>query len=195
MRFMLMMHAPRGTGDWAVFNWTQDELKAHMEFMHALNRDLTRTGELVDAQGLATPGEAKVVRAGTDVTVLTWGFALHKVLPIAEALAAEGFSVEVIDPRWLDRASFDRAAVLEAVGRTGALVVVEDALRSFGMGAGIVDHLLPDLFSLLRTAPLRVTGDDVFSPVSRPLERHVHVRDADIQAAITTAARAANPKR
>ena len=73
MRFMLMMHAPRGTGDWAVFNWTQDELKAHMEFMHALNRDLTRAGELVDAQGLATPGEAKVVRAGKNNVPVTDG--------------------------------------------------------------------------------------------------------------------------
>ncbi len=161
---------------------------------------LTKTSSPMPAAGMDLvippgPGAARVVRAGTDVTVLTWGFALHRVLPIAEAMAAEGISVEVIDPRWLDRASFDRDAVLQAVGRTGALVVVEDALRSFGMGAGIVDHLLPDLFPLLRTAPLRVTGDDVFSPVSRPLERHVHVRDADIGAAITTAARAANPKR
>ena len=128
-----------------------------------------------------------------DVTVVTWGYALHRALPIAEALAEQGISVEIIDPRWLDRASFDREAVLESVGRTGALVIAEDALRSFGMGAAILDHLMPDLFGLLRTAPLRVTGDDVFSPVSRPLERHVHIRDADIEAAIVAAARAAHP--
>ena len=87
------------------------------------------------------------------------------------------------------------AAIAEAVGRTGALVIVEDSLRSFGMGGPILDFLMPDLFERLRTAPLRVTGDDVFSPVSRPLESYVHVRDADIETAITTAARAARPKR
>jgi 2-oxoisovalerate dehydrogenase E1 component len=139
------------------------------------------------------PGSSRLVREGTDVTVVTWGYALHRVLAIVEALAAEGISVEIIDPRWLDRQSFDRDAVLDSVARTGALVIAEDALRSFGMGAPILDHLLPDLFGLLRTAPLRVTGDDVFSPVSRPLERHVHIRDADIGAAIVAAARAAHP--
>ena len=56
------------------------------------------------------------MRAGADVTVVAWGHALHRVLAIAERLAREqGISVEVIDPRWLDRASFDRATVLASV--------------------------------------------------------------------------------
>ena len=160
------------------------------------NRLMKTTSPLTAAgmDAVIPPGSSRLVRAGTDVTVLSWGYALHRVLPIAERLEAEGISVEVIDPRWLDRASFDRDGVLAAVGRTGALVVVEDSLRSFGMGQSIVDLLLPDLFGSLRTAPLRVTGDDVFSPVSKPLELHVHVRDADIETAIISAARAARPQ-
>ena len=141
------------------------------------------------------PGSSRLVRAGTARTLLPWGYALHRVVPIAERLEADGVSVEVIDPRWLDRVSFDREGVLDAVGRTGALVIVEDSLRSFGMGSAVLDHLFPDLFERLRTAPLRVTGDDVFSPVSKPLESHVHVRDADIETAITTAALAARRQR
>ena len=132
----------------------------------------------VDMDLVIPPGSSRLVRAGTDVTVVTWGHALHKVVPIAERLEADGISVEIIDPRWLDRASFDREGVLEAVGRTGALVIVEDSLRSFSMGGPILDFLFPDLFS----------------PVSKPLESYVHVRDADIEAAITTAARAAHHK-
>ena len=62
MRFMLMMHAPRVAGDWAVNKWSPDELKNHIGFMHDLNRDLTASGELVGAEGLAPPGDAKVVR-------------------------------------------------------------------------------------------------------------------------------------
>jgi hypothetical protein len=62
MRYMLMMHAPRGTGDWAVNKWTQDELKAHIAFMMDLNKDLTKSGELVAAEGLAPPADTKVVR-------------------------------------------------------------------------------------------------------------------------------------
>lgn len=66
MRYMLMMHAPRGTGEWDVEDWTPGELKANIEFMLQLNRELTEKGELVDAQGLTPPGQARVVRAGKD---------------------------------------------------------------------------------------------------------------------------------
>jgi len=64
MRYMLMMHAPRGTGDWQVMNWSPEDLKAHIGFMHNLNKELRDAGELVGAEGLAAPGEARVVRAG-----------------------------------------------------------------------------------------------------------------------------------
>ena len=64
MRYMLMMNAPRGTGDYAVNAWSPDDLKAHIGFMFALNKELSESGELVGAEGLAAPGEAKIVRAG-----------------------------------------------------------------------------------------------------------------------------------
>ena len=68
MRFMLMMHAPRGTGDYQVNSWSPDDFKAHIAFMQQLNRDLIASGEFVGAEGLAPPGQAKVVRAGRDGT-------------------------------------------------------------------------------------------------------------------------------
>ena len=73
MRYMLMMHAPRGTGDYKIDSWSPDDLKAHIDFMHRLNRDLTASGEWVDGQGLAAPGEAKLVRAGKDGAPITDG--------------------------------------------------------------------------------------------------------------------------
>ena len=63
MRFILMMHAPRGTGDWNINGWSQDDVKAHMDFMHALNGELKEKGELVGAEGLTPPGQARIVRA------------------------------------------------------------------------------------------------------------------------------------
>ena len=66
MKFMLMMHAPAGTGDWAVAEWKPEELEAHMGFMRHLNEELTRSGELAGAEGLAGPAEARIVRAGRD---------------------------------------------------------------------------------------------------------------------------------
>jgi hypothetical protein len=64
MKFMLMMNAPRGTGDWAVAHWPAEDLKAHIGFMIALAKDLGEAGELVAAEGLAMPSEARIVRAG-----------------------------------------------------------------------------------------------------------------------------------
>lgn len=63
MKFMLMMHAPRGTGDWQVMSWAPEDLKAHIAFMHRFNEELRNAGQLVGAEGLASPGEAKLVRA------------------------------------------------------------------------------------------------------------------------------------
>ena len=122
------------------------------------------------------------------MTVLTWGYAATRVAEVVAALAERGIETEVIDPRWLDEPSFPRAAVLESVGRTRALVIAEDAQHTLSMGPRILDYLQPDLHALLRTAPLRVTGLDAYSPVSRPLEAFVHIQDADIEAAITAAA-------
>jgi hypothetical protein len=63
MKFMLMMNAPRGAGDYQISNWSPDELKAHMAFMHRLNKELMDAGERVLAEGLASPGQAKLVKA------------------------------------------------------------------------------------------------------------------------------------
>ena len=65
MKFMLMMNVPNcGSGDWAVMNWAPADLKAHIEFMKNLNQELVREGALVGAEGLASPSQARVVRAG-----------------------------------------------------------------------------------------------------------------------------------
>jgi hypothetical protein len=65
MKFMMMMNAPHGkTGDYGVVNWTPEDLKAHIGFMIRFNKELKAEGLLVAAEGLASPGEARLVRAG-----------------------------------------------------------------------------------------------------------------------------------
>jgi hypothetical protein len=66
MKFMLMMHAPRGTGEYQISTWKAEEFRAHIQFMKNLNKDLRESGELVGAEGLAPPGQAKIVRAQGD---------------------------------------------------------------------------------------------------------------------------------
>ena len=64
MKYMLMMHAPRaGWKDAGSGTWPPEDIKAHIGFMIRFNKELTEAGELVDAQGLAMPEEARVVRA------------------------------------------------------------------------------------------------------------------------------------
>jgi hypothetical protein len=68
MKYMLMMNAKRQQGDWAVSDWSSDDFKAHIRFMKQLNKDLGDAGELVAAEGLASPGQARIVRARKDGT-------------------------------------------------------------------------------------------------------------------------------
>ena len=73
MRYMMMMNTPRGTGNYAVQNWAPEDFKAHIAFMHRFNKELKESGEFVDAQGLAQPGDARLVRAGKNGEPITEG--------------------------------------------------------------------------------------------------------------------------
>src|SRR5262245_44234622 len=68
MKYMLMMSAPRGTGDWGVMKWAPGDLQAHIRHMKDLNTHLKEAGEFVGAEGLAAPAQARVVRAGKNGT-------------------------------------------------------------------------------------------------------------------------------
>jgi len=61
MKFMLMMNVKGGP--YQIGNWAKDDFKAHIEFMRQLNRQLTAAGQFVDAQGLLSPDQARIVRA------------------------------------------------------------------------------------------------------------------------------------
>ena len=93
MKYMLMMHAPRGTGDYQINDWSPEEFKAHMAFMHRFNKELTDAGELVGGEGLTPPGEAKLVRAGKDGRPVTDG-----PFPEAKEFLAGYWIVDVDSP-------------------------------------------------------------------------------------------------
>jgi hypothetical protein len=130
MRYMLMMNAPRGTGDWAVGSWTPEALKAHIGFMRQLNEELGAAGELVAAEGLAMPGEAKLVRAGKDGAPVTDG-----VFPEAKEFLAGFWIVEVDTP---ERAYEIAGKASSAPGPDGAPMIIPIEVRQV-MGAPPVD--------------------------------------------------------
>ncbi|MEW5926389.1 MAG: YciI family protein [Gemmatimonadota bacterium] len=112
MKYMLMMHAPRGTGDYQVDQWSPEDFQAHIAFMHRFNRELGEAGEWVDAQGLTPPGEARLVRAGRDGAPVTDG-----PFPEAKEFLAGYWIVEVDSP---ERAYEIAARASAAPGPGGA---------------------------------------------------------------------------
>ena len=112
MKFMLMMNAAKGDGDWQVTSWPPEDLKAHIDFMIRFGQELRDSGVLVGAEGLAPPPDARVVRAGKEGTPqVTDG-------PFAEAkeFLAGYWIVEVDSP---ERAYEIAARASAAPGRGG----------------------------------------------------------------------------
>jgi hypothetical protein len=72
MKFMLMMHTPAG-GEYQIMSWPKKDIEAHIAFMMEFNEKLTAQGELVAVQGLTSPAQAKLVRAGKDGKPVTDG--------------------------------------------------------------------------------------------------------------------------
>ena len=98
MRYILMMHAPRATGDYQINSWSPEDFQAHIAFMRQFNKDLVESGEFVGVQGLAAPGEAKLVRAGKDGVPITDGpFAESKELIGGFAVMELGSLDEAVD--------------------------------------------------------------------------------------------------
>ena len=73
MRFMLMMNTPAGTGDYQINDWSPEDFRAHMTFMHKFNAEIQASGEFVQGEGLTPPKDARLVRAGKDSTPITDG--------------------------------------------------------------------------------------------------------------------------
>jgi len=110
-------------------------------------------------------GEARLVREGHDLTIVTYGGMVQISEKAAQHAADEGVDVEVIDLRtvW----PFDLEAIVESVTKTGRLVIVHEAPRSFGVGAEIA-ALVAERCLLSLLAPIkRVTGYDVIPPLAK----------------------------
>ena len=92
MKYILMMNCPK-TGYDAFGAWQKEDIKAHIAFMHSLNKALSESGELVSAEGLDDPRQAKVVRAGKEGAPVTDG-----VFPESKEFLAGYWIVDVESP-------------------------------------------------------------------------------------------------
>ncbi len=119
-------------------------------------------GEVPEGDYTVPIGKASVVRAGRQVTIVTWGAMLYESLAAADKAAAEGVDCEVIDLRTLWPLDID--TVIASVKKTGRVVVVHEAPRSCGLGAEIVTLINEKAFLHLEAPPKRVTGFDTPFP-------------------------------
>jgi pyruvate dehydrogenase E1 component beta subunit len=119
-------------------------------------------GDVPEGDFTVPLGEARVVRPGTHLTVVTYGAMLYEALDAAQKAAAEGVESEVIDLRTLWPLDID--TIIASVKKTGRVVVVHEAPRSCGLGGEIVALVNEKAFLHLEAPPRRVTGFDTPFP-------------------------------
>ena len=128
-------------------------------------------------------GKAKVIREGTDITLVTLSQMVHKSVQAAEALQSNGISVEVIDLRTL--VPLDKDTILNSVAKTSRLCVVDEDYLSFGLSGEIIAIVAENLDSVNLDCPVkRLAVQDMPIPYSRPLENAAIPQSSDIESTI-----------
>ena len=125
-------------------------------------------GEVQEGDYTIPIGRADVKRAGRDVTIVAYSKMLLLGLDAAAQLAQHGIEAEVVDPRTLK--PLDVEMIVASVKKTGKLVIVEEGWGFAGLGAQIADSVYTRAFDYLDAPIVRVTGEDVPMPYTRPLE-------------------------
>jgi len=130
-------------------------------------------------------GKATVARAGTQVTIVTYMRLVREALAVADDLAQEGISVEVVDLRTLR--PWDTETVLDSVAKTGRVVVASETPKMGGPASDVSAVIAEEGFGFLKAPIRRVCGLDTPIPFSIPLERVVLPGKDDIKAAVRKA--------
>ncbi len=148
------------------------------------NRLNTVVGPVPDGDYTVPLGVAEVKRSGTDVTVVGLAYYVQEALAVADELATQGISVEVIDPRTL--VPLDAETIRTSVRKTGRLVIVDEAPPTCSAASEIAALVTEDpmTFHSLKSAVQRVCAASVPVPFSPPLEKAALPSRADIVAAI-----------
>lgn len=121
--------------------------------------------EIPDEAYVIPIGKAKIVKQGTQLTVVCWGAMVRDVQKAIEPLEEEGYSIEVIDLRTIS--PWDKETVIGSVQKTGRIVVVHEAVKSFGAAAEIIASVNEGAFLSLEAPPTRITGFDTIVPLPK----------------------------
>lgn len=116
-------------------------------------------------------GRARIIRVGTDATIVTYGLGVQWALAAAEMQASQGREIEIVDLRTL--APWDRATVIDSVKKTGRALVLHEAPLTGGFGGEIAATIAEETFQYLDAPPVRVAGEDLPIPFSPNLESEI----------------------
>ena len=123
-------------------------------------------------------GKAKLVREGTDVTIVTYGSLVVRSVQAAKTLEQEGVQTEILDLRSLN--PYDWELIAASVKKTSRVLVLHEDHISWGYGAEIAARIGEELFEFLDAPVKRLAGKDVFVPYHPVLEAAVLPQPADI---------------
>jgi pyruvate dehydrogenase E1 component beta subunit len=116
-------------------------------------------------------GKASVVKEGTDISVLAYSGTVRQALAAAQALAARGISLEVVDLRSL--APLDTQTIFSSVAKTRRLITISEDVRTGGVGAEVCSLVTEQMFGELLAAPVRISAADTPVPFAPVLEEAI----------------------
>ncbi|MBB5618431.1 alpha-ketoacid dehydrogenase subunit alpha/beta [Microcella frigidaquae] len=145
-----------------------------------------------DLDYIIPPGTAAVRREGSEVTVISY---LSMVRHCVEAIEQTGMDAELIDLRWLDRASLDWATIEASVKKTNAVLIVEQGAIGTSYGGWLADEIQRRFFDWLDQPVQRVTGQESSPSISRVLERAAIARTEEVVAGLESVRRNAGGAR
>ncbi|MEO0760889.1 MAG: pyruvate dehydrogenase complex E1 component subunit beta, partial [Pseudomonadota bacterium] len=140
-----------------------------------------RTFEVPDTDYAIPLGKARIARAGSDITIVSFGIGMSYAMEAAERLAAEGIEAEVIDLRTLR--PMDRGAVIRSVMKTNRCITVEEGWPQCSIGNHVSAFLMAEAFDYLDAPVLNLTGKDVPMPYAANLEKLALVTTDEVVAA------------
>jgi pyruvate dehydrogenase E1 component beta subunit len=143
---------------------------------------LSPVGEVPAGDYTVPFGQAAIRREGTDVTIVAKLLMVYKALAAADALAAEGISCEVIDPRTL--VPFDTETVVASVRKTEHLIIVDECPRTGGWAGEVAAEIQEKAFGRLDAPIMRVTAPDTPVPFAPVMERYYVPDENDIASAV-----------
>ena len=133
---------------------------------------------------IIAPQTAVVRRNGAELTVLSYLSMVHRSL---EAIEQSDVDAELIDLRWLDRASVDWETIGESIRKTNAVLIVEQGARGTSYGGWLADEIQSRFFDWLDQPILRITGGEASPSISKVLERAAIAGTEEVLAGLLTA--------